>query len=258
MSNSGKKIVVVSFLAVLAFYSFLSFLSTDVGVIGDRIKVGLVFTFGIGAYAFPFLVAYLAYEIAVFNQSRRYRFISRIIGISLWLLVFLALVERRAVKSPASFLDHSLSGQVGRSFYLLFSRYLGNEGTLLFLLVFAFLGTYLLGEGKLVRQIVHVVKSVGRKLRPPRESKPQKEAHLPDRVPKTSVSPKGTPLPTIEEVFEVATLGPKMVDTPKKSRRNSPLETTETWTLPPSKILSSPPSKGEEKSRKEIAEEIRH
>jgi S-DNA-T family DNA segregation ATPase FtsK/SpoIIIE len=259
MSNSGKKIVVVSFLAVLAFYSFLSFLSTDVGVIGDRIKVGLVFTFGIGAYAFPFLVAYLAYEIAVFNQSRRYRFISRIIGISLWLLVFLALVERRAVKSLASFLGHGLSGQVGRSFYLLFSRYLGNEGTLLFLLVFAFLGTYLLGEGKLVRQIVHVVKSVGRKLRSQKESKSRKEVRLPDRVdqiPKTRVPSKGVPAPAIEEVFEVTTLGSKITDTPKKSRKTSPLETTETWTLPPSKILSSPPSKGEEKSRKEIAEEI--
>ncbi|MGC8779114.1 MAG: DNA translocase FtsK 4TM domain-containing protein, partial [Candidatus Caldatribacteriaceae bacterium] len=250
MSKNGNKIVIVSFLSVFALYSFLSFFSTDIGVIGEKIKSELFLALGIGAYAVPFLLAYLAYEIAVLNQSRRYKFIGRIIGLSLWFTIFLTLVEGKAAKSQVSFSEYHLGGKAGNSFYLLLSRYLGNGGTLLALLLFAFLGTYLLGEGKLIRQMVHLTKSLRRKM-----GKLQERTSLPNQTSKASVSPQSTLSPTVEEVFEVASFASKETGTSKKTRKTLPSE-EETWILPSSKILSSRPSKGEEKSRKEIAEEI--
>ncbi|MEN3185482.1 MAG: DNA translocase FtsK 4TM domain-containing protein [Atribacterota bacterium] len=254
MPEQGRKIVIVSFLGVFALYILLSFFSTSVGVIGEKIKVSFLFTLGIGAYALPFFLAYLAYEIAILNLVRRYRFIGRIIGLLLWLFIFLTLVERRAVKSQVILVDYNLGGRVGSALYSLLNRYLGESGTLLFLFLFAFLGTYLLGEGKLIRQLVHFAKSLGKK---PGSIKPEKipSDSTSSEAWKSPVSSPVFPASSIEEVFEVTSLVSK-TSSPKRIKKSVPPQEVEEWILPSSRILSSHSAKGEEKTRKEIAEEI--
>lgn len=255
MPDHGRKIIVVSFLGVFAFYALLSFFSTNVGMIGEKIKAGLLFSLGIGAYAVPFLVAYLAYEIAILNQARRYKFISRIVGLSLWLFVFLMLVERRAMKSQVSLVEYSLGGKVGNALYLFLNRYLGENGILLLLFLFAFLGTYLLGEGKLIRQLVQLAKSLSKKFGAVR-TKETPSVPVSPETPKSTVSSSLSPEPcAVEDVFEVASLISK-ISVPKRVKKTLSLQEMEEWILPSPKILSSHSSKGEEKSRKEIAEEI--
>lgn len=257
MSRNENKIVIVSFLSVFAIYSFLSFFSFDVGMVGEKIKMVFSSLLGIGAYSTPFLMAYLAYEIAILNPSRKYKFTSRVIGLILWILVFLTVVEWKASQNGVPFKKYHLGGEVGNLFYVLFERYLGNSGSILTLFSFAFLGTYLFGEGKLVRRLAYLTKSFRKKVNYyPIKSDSKISSPTQTQVPKKSSSSNLSIPPIMEEVFPMTTLTPQKKSHVKKREPVFLSEEQKEWTLPSPKILSPRPVRGEERSRKEITEEI--
>jgi len=248
--------LLVSFLGVFAFYSFLSFFPLDVGIVGEKLKSVLFTVLGVGAYVFPFLLVYLIYEMVIFTPARRYKLASRVIGLSLWFIIFLTLITREVVRNtPHSYsFSFPLGGLIGRFFYRWFDYYLGKSGLVLLLLLFAFLGTYLWGEGRLVRKIIYSIKTLKEKAAVPHESKAS--SLYPLKQDKTAAQPVSTET-FEEEVFTVQEVAPSQAEK-KGTRKSKKLTKIEegNWVLPSPQLLSYRSSRNEEKPRKEIAEEI--
>lgn len=251
--ETKRKFLVLSVLSLTSGYLFLALLSLKAGEVGVLVRQGVLWALGLGAYVLPFLLGFVTYELATLHPAGKYRFAGRIFGISLWLLVFLALSEREATRRSFTLPTGRAGGEVGSHFYRFFHLYFGDAGAMLFFFFMALFGTYLLSEGKLLRKVaafLHFLKRM--------------------TISKTAVSqfpPEGKPLPPpreekraeITETFSLLTLKEPLKGERATSRpRPEPIGgwPSESWTLPPLRLLNPPPPRRGEKSRKEIEEEV--
>ncbi|MBC7217284.1 MAG: DNA translocase FtsK 4TM domain-containing protein [Candidatus Caldatribacterium sp.] len=245
--ETRKRLLVLSILVLTAVYLLLALFSQRTGEVGALLRRGALWTFGIGAYLLPFFLGLVTYELAFFHPAKRYRFAGRIIGTSLWFFVFLVLSEREASQRSIVLPTGRVGGVAGAQLLGFLEKYFGDVGMLLFLFLTAFLGTYLISEGRLLRRIVSLFHHRDT------ESEPQE--------------PLQPPLPQEEkraEIVETFTLS-TLEEPPRKRRASSPRskvksvpqnETSNSWTLPSPKLLDPPPAKRGEKTRREIEEEI--
>ncbi|HSV31018.1 MAG TPA: DNA translocase FtsK 4TM domain-containing protein [Atribacteraceae bacterium] len=155
----GKPITVlsVSIIILFALYALLALASFDVGIFGKMVGNTLLRGFGVGAYAVPFLLFCLAYEIARFSRTGKFRSIGRLAGLTSWFFIFLTLSQWRAYASGFYLETGAFAGLTGEGLYRLLSYYLGDSGMLLFLFLLAFLGTFAIGEGRWVRSLFGLV-----------------------------------------------------------------------------------------------------
>ena len=263
-----KKVLVVCFLSFFAIYSLLIALSFDVGRLGELIG-DLLFRFlGVGTYIFPFFLGYLAYEIYHFQPARKFRIIGRIISFSLWIVIFLTLSQRAAERVDFSLSGGEFAGIAGVFLYQHLTYYLGDTGCLLVLFFAAFLAVYLGGEGKLLRQISQgwrflkskVGEAFSRIRRVPKEKaatvmvtsrtvvKREKKSH-PEVYQESLLDEIFNPVELETEEKLAASRG---FSTPRRKKRN----TASDWALPSPQLLKVYPPRGEEKTRKEIMEEV--
>ncbi len=154
MTGNQRKVLIVSFLVLFSIYAFLALIAFDVGIVGDVIANSFFRAFGIGAYAFPFLLFYYAFEIARFQKSARFRSIGRIVGFSGWFFIFLTLSQWRASESGYSLETGPFGGFTGDVLFRTANLYLGETGMILTLFLLSFLSTFAVGEGKWVHRTV--------------------------------------------------------------------------------------------------------
>lgn len=252
--ETKTRFFILSILILTSVYLFLALLSPQTGEIGALIRQGTLYVFGLGAYPLPFLLGILAYEVFTFHPAKRYRFAGRVIGISLWLFVFLILSEREASQRGATLPTGNVGGAAGALLLRLLDHYFGSAGTLLFLFLVALLGTYLISEGKLLRKISLKFHSLVQYLK--REPVPQEPEGI-------LQPPQEDERPEIVEVFRFPEAEKPSKRQPKSSRssrtREKPspqAEKTPSWVLPAPKLLDPPPPKRGEKTRRDIEEEI--
>jgi len=266
LGEVNKKVLAVCFLSFFAIYSLLIVFSFDVGKLGELIGFYLFRILGVGAYILPFFLGYLAYEVYHFQPPRKFRILGRIISFSLWIVIFLTLSQRAAEKVGFSFPDGAFSGIVGVFIYHHLVYYLGETGSLLTLFFVAFLAVYLGGEGKLLRQLSQGWRFLNRKAGelffskkeiPEREAPPLKVSpRVKKRERKETTSSYSEEV--LDEIFaplELATTPENQnkakVSSPKKGKKKNT-----TWVLPSPQLLKVYPSRGGEKTKKEIMEEI--
>ncbi len=250
--ETKKKLLILSILILTTSYFLLALLSRQTGEIGALIRRGALWAFGLGAYLLPFFLGFLTYELAIFLPAKRYRFAGRVIGISLWIFVFLILSEREASRRGAVLPTGRVGGIAGSFLLGVFEKYLGDAGTLLFLFLVALFGTYLISEGKILRRIIAYFHH-------PEEQKPQEFPVSPLSKEEKSSLPQEEKRAEIVEVFSLSTLEgprrtrksrtPKMESVSQSGIRNS-------WILPVPRLLDPPPPKRGEKTRREVEEEI--
>ncbi|HPU08830.1 MAG TPA: DNA translocase FtsK 4TM domain-containing protein, partial [Candidatus Atribacteria bacterium] len=262
----NKKLLVVCFLSFFAIYSLLIVFSFDVGQLGELIGFYLFRFLGVGAYILPFFLGYLAYEVYCFQPALKFRVMGRIISFSLWIVVFLTLSQRAAEKAGFSFPGGDFAGIAGGFLYRHLVYYLGDTGSLLALFFVAFLAVYLGGEGKLLRQLSQgwrFLKRKGEELFSARREVPQREVPPPRTSRKVKVQEKEefiSPRPeeVLDEIFAPLELETREEIQTKKKSTSSPKKkkSTTTWALPSPQLLKVYPSRGGEKTKKEIMEEI--
>ncbi len=160
MTGNQRKVLFVSFLVLFSLYAFLALITFDVGIVGDIIADSFFRAFGIGAYAFPFLLFYYAFEIVRFQRSTRFRSIGRIVGFSGWYLIFLTLSQWRASESGYVLESGPFGGTTGDTLFRTALLYLGETGMLLTLFVLSFLSTFAVGEGKWVYTTASLLKKI--------------------------------------------------------------------------------------------------
>jgi S-DNA-T family DNA segregation ATPase FtsK/SpoIIIE len=249
--ETKRKFFTLSILSLAAVYLFVALLSPRTGEVGGLIRRGVFWAFGLGAYVLPFFLGFITYELFVFHPSGKYRFAGNVIGISLWLLVFLTLSEREATRRELTLPTGEVGGEAGSVVYRFFNHYFGDAGSLLVLFFMALFGTYFISEGKLIRKMAMLPrllrKRVGLGAAPHSESK---EVQPPVK--------KGEKRPEIVEKFSLSSLeetsGGKT--TTPRAKPKEPSHKEVFWVLPPLKILNPPPLQRREKSRREIEEEI--
>jgi len=250
-----RKLFVLSILTLTAVYLLLVLLSSGMGVVGDFLRYQALRAFGLGAYVLPFLLGFVVYELAVLHPARKYRFVGRITGVSLWLFVFLALSEQEALRRGFSLPTGEVGGVFG--FFLLgfFRRYFGDLGTALFLFLVALLGTYLLSDGKLLRKIAAFVQFVKSKGSTQTTSlAPSKEPKSPSPAPAKKESTEIVETFSIPKLLEHSELGPSPRKKPKPKTPQE--ERKSSWVLPSVELLNPPPPRRFEKSRRDIEEEV--
>lgn len=261
----NKKLLVVCFLSFFAIYSLLIVFSFDVGELGELIGFYLFRFLGVGAYLLPFFLGYLAYEVYHFQPARKFRVTSRIISFSLWIVIFLTLSQRAAERAGFSFSDGDFAGIVGAFLYRHLVYYLGDTGTILALFFTAFLAVYLGGEGKLLRQLSQgwrFLKRKGGELFSRRREIPQREiassgVSRPIKVKEKEIVSSSWEGEALDEVFAPPELKAKEeAQAKKKLTSSSRKKKSTTWTLPSPQILRVYPSRGGEKTKKEVMEEI--